>query len=357
MSAPAPLPTEPSRPLRDTLRLAAKALAVVALCAAAVFAIVAFIPEGNDYAEATLLKHERLASFDGPKIVLVGGSNLAFGIDTLQMQAETGCPVVNMGMNGYFGVRYMLEEVRPSLRRGDTVVVALEYDSFFKPVDGTASNLLLIVKANPEASAYLSPRQQLAVLGAMPYVAQEKLLRLIRGVAFGLRDAVSSDEEEPATLEELTMEIETLSGFNAEGDLVSHLGVDWPYEREQGIDPATPVDPEIISLLRDFNADMEARGVRVMVSYTPLLRSFYDQHQAGIDNMHRLLTEAGLTVPAAPADYVYDESFFFDTVFHVNAEGRALRSERLAADINAFRGPGAQCEPAAQLTETGASAQ
>lgn len=357
MIAPTSPPVEPSRPLRDALRLGAKALSVVALCAAVAFAIVAFIPEGNDYAEATLLKHERLASFDGPKVVLVGGSNLAFGIDTLQMQDETGCPVVNMGMNGYFGVRYMLEEVRPSMRPGDTVVVALEYDSFFKPVDGTASNLLLIVKANPQAFAYLSPRQQLDVLAATPYVAQEKLLRLIRGVAFGLRDALGGDDDEPATEEEMTMEIETLSGFNAEGDLVSHLGVTWPYAHEQGIDPATPVDPQIVGLLAAFSADMEARGVRVMVSYTPLMRSFYDEHRAGIDNIHRLLTEAGLTVPSAPTAYVYDESFFFDTVFHVNAEGRALRSERLAADINAFRGPDARCDPAVQLTETGARAQ
>jgi len=344
-------------PLRDALRLGAKALSVVLICAAVVAAIFWFIPEGNDYAEATVLKHERLDSIEGPKIVLVGGSNLAFGIDTLQMQTETGCPVMNMGMNGYFGVRYMLEEVRPSLRAGDTVVIALEYDSFFKSVDGTASNLALIVKANPEAFAYLSPRQQLAVLGAMPYVAQEKLLRLIRGVAFGLRDSVSSDDDEPATLEEMTMEIETLAGFNAEGDLVSHLGVEWPYEREQGIDPATPVDPEIVSLLAAYAADMEERGVRVMISYTPLLRSFYDEHRQGIDNVHRLLTEAGLTVPAAPSAYVYDESFFFDTVFHVNAEGRRVRSSQLAADINAFRGPDARCAPDTQLTDTGAHAQ
>lgn len=349
--------TAPASPLRDALRLGAKALSVALICAAFVVAIFWFIPEGNDYAEATVLKHERLDAIEGPKIVLVGGSNLAFGIDSRLMQNEIGCPVVNMGMNGYFGVRYMLEEVRPALRSGDTVVIALEYDSFFKPADGTASNLLLIVKANPRAFAYLSSRQQRAVLGAMPYVAQEKLLRLIRGVAFGLRDSLSSDEDEPATLEEMTMEIETLGGFNAEGDLISHLGVDWPYEREQGIDPATPVDPEIVDLLATFSADMEARGVRVMVSYTPLLRSFYDQHQAGIDNVHRLLTQAGLTVPSAPADYVYDESFFFDTVFHVNAEGRVLRSERLAADINAFRGPDTPCDPTVQLTDIGAPAQ
>jgi hypothetical protein len=356
MSAPE-TPPPAVRPLRDALRLGAKALSVAAVCAVAVAAIVTFIPEGNDYAEATILKHNRLNSFDGPRIVLVGGSNLAFGIDSQMMQRETACPVVNMGMNGYFGVRYMLEEVRPALRRGDTVVVALEYDSFFKSVEGTASNLFVIVKANPEGVNYLTWRQRLAVLGATPYIAQEKLLRLIRGVAFGLRDAIAGEGDDAATIEEMTSQIETLSGFNAEGDLVSHLGVDWPFEHEPGIDPSTPVDPEIIGLLRSFDADMQARGVRVMISYTPLLRDFYVQHQAGIDNVHRLITEAGLTAPAPPADYVYDESFFFDTVFHVNAEGRTLRTERLAADINTFRGPDASCNPALQLTDNGARAQ
>jgi hypothetical protein len=337
--APAPAETPKRQPLRDALRLAGKALAVAALCLVVTIGIVVMVPEGNDYAEATLIKHHRLEAINEPKIVLVGGSNLAYGIDTRLMEQHTHTPVVNMGMNGYFGVRYMLEEVRPSLRRGDTVVIALEYDNFFKPVEGTASNLLVIVKANPSAFNYLSWRQRLDVLGAAPYVAQEKIIRILQEAAFGMRDAVfgagQSQDDSYAFIEQ----IETRAGFNAEGDLTSHLGVTWPFEHEQGTDPATPVDPHLIPLLSDFNREMEARGVRVMISYTPLMRSFYDGHQAGIDRLHTLITEAGLRAPHPPSDYVYDDSLFFDTVYHLNAEGRALRSERLAEDINAFLGP------------------
>jgi hypothetical protein len=351
--APAPAEAPKQRPLRDVLRLAGKALAVAALCLVVTVGIVMLVPEGNDYAEATLIKHHRLTSIREPKVVLVGGSNLAYGIDTLQVEGVTHAPVVNMGMNGYFGVRYMLNEVRPSLQRGDTVVIALEYDNFFKPVDGTASNLLMVVKANPEAFSYLSWRQRLDVLGATPYVAQEKIIRVLQEGAFGLRDAVFGRDEEDDSFAFIER-IESVSGFNAEGDLTSHLDVTWPFEHEQGIDPANPVDPQLIPLLSDFQDEMQERGVRVMVSYTPLMRSFYTQHRAGIDRLHTLITEAGLDAPRPPSDYVFDDRLFFDTVYHLNAEGRALRSQQLANDITAFTMAGTP-SVLVGYTQTGAS--
>jgi len=344
----------PKRPLRDTLRLGAKALSVVIVCAVATFAVYWFEPEGGTYQQVVSRKHERLDSIEGTKIVLVGGSNLAFGADTLLLQERTSCPVMNMGMNGYFGVRYMLEEVRPSLNAGDTVVVALEYDSFFKSVEGTPSNLLLVVKEHREAYNYLTWEQRLALLGAMPYVAQQKILRLIRGVAFSARDAILGPDQDPPGEADLLANIETAEGFNAQGDLVSHLGVDWPLAITQGTPADAPLDPEIIPLLRRYQDEMAAQGVRVMISYTPLEASFYARYQAGIDGIEQAMRDAGLNVVSSARDYVYDESFFFDTVFHLDAEGRAMRSERLAADINAFRGPDAPCAPGQQ---TGADTQ
>ncbi len=344
MNADAPPPAK--RPARDALRLAMKALSVALVCAVSVFAIFWFVPEGGTFAHAIVPKHERLVSIEGPKIVLVGGSNLAFGIDSQLIQRETQCPVANMGMNGYLGVRYMLEEVRPAVAAGDTVVIALEYDSFFKSVDGTPSNLLLVVKEFPESVAFLTGRQQLQLIGAMPYVAQQKILRLIRAVAFGLRDSILGRDDGPMEADELIASIEAAESFNAEGDLVSHLGVEWPIAIGDGMPGDSPVDPGIIPLLRQFQDDMDARGVRVMVSYTPLEGAFYARYQSGIDGIETRMREAGLNVVSSARDYVYDESFFFDTVFHLNAEGRTMRSERLAQDINQFNGGNAGCVPA-----------
>lgn len=345
MSAPAP-----KRPLRDTLRLALKALSVLIVCAVATFAIYWFVPESGDYARAVVIKHERLTSIEGEKVVLVGGSNLAYGIDSPLIEGATSCPVVNMGMNGYFGVRYMLEEVRPHVNAGDTIVIALETDSFFKPVEGTSSNLLLVVKELPEAFGYLTWQQQLGLAGAMPYVAQQKLLRLIRSAAFGLRDALLGPDEDPPGRSDLMIAIESADGFTADGDLVSHLDVDWQMSRDQGEPANTPIDPGLIPLLQQYQSEMAARGVRIMISYTPLERAFYERYREGLDGVEQAMRDAGLNVVSSARDYVYDESFFFDTVFHLNADGRALRSARLAADINAFRD--APCVPGAQTGVT-----
>ena len=54
--------------------------------------------EGN-YQAATQDKVRLLKQTKGPKIVLIGNSNLAFGIDSAQIEQAFGMPVVNMGVN------------------------------------------------------------------------------------------------------------------------------------------------------------------------------------------------------------------------------------------------------------------
>ena len=54
--------------------------------------------------------------------MFVGGSNLAFGIDSREVEQRTGYRVVNMGMGFNMGLRFMLAVVRPHIHAGDVVV-------------------------------------------------------------------------------------------------------------------------------------------------------------------------------------------------------------------------------------------
>lgn len=319
------------------LRLLVKGGLFLLLAILPALGVFALVRDGNDYSEATILKHRRLAETPGRRIVLVGGSNIAYGVDSAILEHETGYSVINMGMNGYLGVRYMLEEIKPFLRRSDIVLVAFEYDSFYKSVEGTAADQLMIVKANPGALRYLTWKQRVAAVEAIPYVAQQKILRLTREAIYAswspLRMKLRPDlvvNDDP-----VLNDIESLAGFNDHGDLVSHLGVEWPYELEDGIDLShTPLNKEAITLLQRFGEEMRARDVEVLVSYTPVIRQFYDQHQRAIDDLHGLMKQSSsLVVPSPPEAFVYDKPLFFDTVYHLNGTGRALRSERLAGDI------------------------
>jgi hypothetical protein len=303
-------------------------LAVLTYLTALVFVLL--VPEQNDYALASNLKHDRLEALPGNRVVLVGGSNLAFGIDSPAIERAVGCPVVNMGMNGYFGVRFMLNEVRPQLREGDVVVLAFEWDNYFKTVDGASNNLLVVSKANPRAFAALTWEQRWGIaVNGVPYAARQKALRLFGDGLSAIDTLVRGDHDE----EGLIFSIETLSGFTPEGDLVSHLDVDWPLPFEQGIVSDT-VDPQVIPMIAAFAREMEARGVRVVMSYTPLMRSFYDQHTAPLQAVHeQLAADLPGLVARPPQDYVFDENLFFDTVYHLNGEGREIRSALLAGDI------------------------
>jgi hypothetical protein len=329
----APL-TAGTRPRFSALRLLAKGLVLLLVSLVTVTAVVLLVPDGNDYATTSLRKHARLTMDQPRKIVFVGGSNLMFGLDSQLIERETGSHVVNMGMNGYFGARFMLSEVKASLRAPDVVVVSLEYDNFFKSVDGTSSDLLMVAKANPRAFRYLSWKQRSAVARAVPYVAQQKLLRLMRE---GMRYSVTGSRGLPEDEIALTS-IESAAGVNEYGDMTSHVGVAWPWEREDGLDLTRhPLDGQVVGLLQSFAAEMQARGVAVLVSYTPAIDYYYRKHKQSIDHVHvELSRSAPLVVPRPPQEFVFAEPLFFDTVYHLNEKGRKIRTEKVIRDLEPY---------------------
>jgi hypothetical protein len=70
----------------------------------------------DDYLAASLDKEYRLATLPGPRVVFVGGSNVAFGLDSAIIERWTGRRSVNMGLYVNLGLPFMLDEVRAGLR-------------------------------------------------------------------------------------------------------------------------------------------------------------------------------------------------------------------------------------------------
>ena len=59
----------------------------------------------DNYLAAVLEKDRLIRSTPSPKIVLVGGSNLAFGIDSKKIEDSLGLRVVNMGLYAKLGLQ------------------------------------------------------------------------------------------------------------------------------------------------------------------------------------------------------------------------------------------------------------
>lgn len=75
-------------------------------------------------------KYERLENLKSPKIVFIGGSNAAFGIDSQKIEKTFNVPVVNMGHRAGNGIRLPIKTISPQLRKNDIAVFMFEYGCF-----------------------------------------------------------------------------------------------------------------------------------------------------------------------------------------------------------------------------------
>lgn len=339
------LSEEAEAPSKGPFRLALGLIALAASTFLTVLSIAVLIPDQTDYAEVSNLKHQRLASLEGPKIVLVGGSNLAYGIESDVIEHETGCQVANMGMNGWFGVRFMLAEVKPDLNSGDIVVIAFEWDNYGKSADGSGKDLLAVSKANPSVLNHFTPKQLGMAAQNLPFVAQSK----VRRVSWDTISAIGSViiDNEPET--DIVAEVESLGNFDAQGDLHGHEGVEFDRPVDLDGDDLTVSGLYLtnIELIKAFAREMSARGVTVIMSFTPTAQPYYDEQHEMINRAHDLLTSGkdAVTAPRPPGAYVFDPSYFFDTLYHLKTTKRGERSKMVADDIKTVLGNTSICEP------------
>jgi hypothetical protein len=326
-----PKPAVPSA-ARGLLRLFVEGVLLLLCAYATVAAFVLFVPEVNDYHRASAMKHERLAALPAPKIVLAGGSNLAFGIDSAMIEAATGRKVVNMGMDGFLGVRFLLAEVEPYVKASDLVVIALEHDSYVIPIEGNPDNQLAIVKANPGALEYLTTQQKLAILKASHVVAHAKVDRLIVDFSQTVQQKLLGIESKS----QLAEHVGSFAGFNAQGDLTSHLDIRYPGKPMDGMDLRRAAIEPVARLMHEFEQRMQKRNVTVMFSYPPVAEPYFKRYRKNIESIDAALrSEPGAHVPSRPDTFELPEDLFFDTVYHVRREGRAIRTRKLVDDIRA----------------------
>jgi hypothetical protein len=84
--------------------------------------------------------------------------------------------------------------------------------------------------------------------------------------------------------------------------------------------------------LRRFQSECRRRGVRVFLSWPALPAQLGRNEPAVRRYLEAIRTEAvrlGLPALGEPADYRLDRRYFFNTIYHLNQEGRAVRTARV----------------------------
>lgn len=271
-------------------------------------------------------KCRRLDETEGERIVFVGGSAVAFGVDSGLVERELpGFTAVNFGMYAALGTRVMLNLSEDSLRPGDVVILCPEQQAqtlsgflgaqaLWQGLDGAFSLL-----------ARVDRRDYAALTAALPAFAASKLRGAITGEAFPTEGVYSR------------------SAFDAYGDVVSPLCA--ANVMPGGYDTNMPVcfQPDMLSedfvdAVNGYVDRLERRGVTVLYHFCPM-NALAVEDGADIDAYAGALESLlHCRLIGNPSDCVMDAAWFYDTNFHLNATGKTVFTRQLIRDIKAYFG-------------------
>ena len=119
-------------------------------------------------------KYGRLNSLEGEKIVVVGGSSVAFGLDSELLESYTGMPVVNFGLYADLGTKMMLDLSLSGISNGDVVILAPEMDRQTLSLYFNNDSALMALDDEPAMMRHLAVDDMLSCVGGMWKFAQDK---------------------------------------------------------------------------------------------------------------------------------------------------------------------------------------
>ena len=313
---------------RTVRRIVATALAVI-LAEQVFFLICGFglpVQFGDTFMGELKSKYERLKETSGKRIVLVGGSGVAFDCDSALMDDFfPSYEIVNFGMYAGLGTKAVMDLSENYIHEGDIVILSPEQsrqtlsnyfngEYMWQAADGAFGMLRDLKSENFEA-----------MLGNFPRFALEKLNYVMKG-------------QKPQT-----DSIYQKKSFNTYGDIELDTCreniLPNGYDVNQKVRfTENVVQPEFMDYMNDWAKRLEKKGAVVWYRYCPVNKlSVEDMDDlAAYDVFLRQKLE--FPVIGNPENSLMEAEWFFDTNFHLNQPGKEVNTVQLIRDMKAMLG-------------------
>ena len=271
-------------------------------------------------------KLSRLENAPGKRISVLGGSGMAFAVDSALLEQEfPGYTAVNMGMYADLGVRFLLDLTENELREGDIVILSPEQHTQTLSCWFGARSALQGTDGNISMLRYVSREDLGTLIGALPGFTLEKLHFM----------SIGEHPEGDG--------IYRRSSFNEYGDIASPLAS--ANIMPGYYDPSVTVsyDPSVLEdafaeRLRAYAAHAHKKGAEVYWYFCPANRRAVNASASPEDFYDFLYETLDFPILGDPANAVMDEAWFFDTDFHLNQSGRTVFTVQLIRDLKAHLG-------------------
>ncbi|HET9317756.1 MAG TPA: hypothetical protein VFQ51_19335 [Vicinamibacteria bacterium] len=276
---------------------------------------------GRGHYLAALSDKERLLrTTRPPRVLLVGGSSLAFGVDSRQLEDALGVPVRNLALNAGLGLDLILRQAEKGLVPGDRVLLSPEYRLLDPGTPFDSSTVWQAVALVPAMARYLSPRAVPQLLDdglALPHQRLSGLWTWVRAGRPG--------------------QLYRRQGFDDRGDFVGHLDL----ASEQGNNRHARIPPpddlaDAVELLSRFARRARSLGVEVVILPPPFPADDEPSRHDAVGRIWRTVShETGMRVIPV---WSPDRSLFYDTEYHLTREGRRAHTQEILRALRAAPG-------------------
>jgi len=290
-------------------------------------AVLAFLLPPSPFEESSLEfsqidKNKLLAQTPSPRIILVGGSNVPFGVDSQMIKDSLNLNPVNTGVNAVLGLKFMLRNVAQFVKPGDIVLLCPEYDQFYGSfADGDSDLVLVLCDAVPQTARLLDSKQLFHLIKYFPGYVRDKLNPFIYIKHFDIKRSTGTIDG-----------VYYRNAFNKYGDNSLHRKFG-----HQKFAPYPTIEGElsfsVFKELETFRGQVTARHASLFVTFPPYQDRSYDNSLSKIDAVEKGLKQRGFKLISRPKEFRFPDSLMFNAPYHLSGKGVVLYTNSLINEL------------------------
>ncbi|MBQ7066845.1 MAG: hypothetical protein IJN92_08470 [Lachnospiraceae bacterium] len=280
---------------------------------------VEIMPQYLQNNQASLIdKVERLQSIEGSKIVLVGNSNLPFGIVSQDIEEALGMPVVNMGLHGGVGNVFNEQAAKINVHEGDIVVLC---PSNFDDDDKIK---------NPEL-AWITIENHIELYG---FIRMKDIPDMVKAYPSYLKKCINLWTNGVGNFTEEGIYARHM--YNEYGDNISDRPESLP-ELEFSQVQVPAIGDTYVKRINELNEYLQERGATLVIAAYPI--AYYEGAPAKekyVDFQKELEDKMNCPVISDYTDYCLKPELFYNTYLHLTNDGAKIRTQLLIQDLKNY---------------------
>lgn len=264
-------------------------------------------------------KDSLLIQVPSPRIILVGGSNLSFGINSQLIHDSLSINPVNTAIHANLGLVYIMEHVLPFIKQNDVVIISPEYHQFYGDIAyGSEELLRTLIEISPDEIKKIDKKQVINIIPELPKYSFSKF-----------------KPSEYFTKPDLTG-IYSVNSFNSYGDAYIHWNQS-PQKGEPDQTISSSFNKNIIRKMQKFEQDIKDKGAVLYVTFPGYAASSFANNQHKIAKVYNELKNYRFNLISKPGEYKMPDSLIFNTNYHLTKQGVDIRTRLLIDNLKQLK--------------------